>query len=92
MLQASQEYLIWMVIFPILSTPCYIWDGVFIGLTASKAMRNCMLLAIVIFLGIFYFYGQKQGNHGLWLTLLLFMVARGAIQHGAYWWKGADLR
>lgn len=91
-IRASREYLIWMIIFPILSTPCYIWDGVFIGLTASRAMRNCMLLAILIFLGVFFFYGKNQGNHGLWLTLLLFMVARGGIQQLAYWWKGLELR
>lgn len=91
-IQAAQTYLFWMMIFPILSTPCYIWDGVFIGLTASKAMRNCMILAILIFLGTFYFYGQHHGNHGLWLTLLLFMMARGAIQQVAYWWRGLALR
>ncbi|MEM6377458.1 MAG: MATE family efflux transporter [Bacteroidota bacterium] len=91
-IQAAQPYLIWMMIFPILSTPCYIWDGVFIGLTASKAMRNCMILAILIFLGTYYFYGQHNGNHGLWLTMLLFMVARGIIQQAAYWWKGLELK
>ena len=49
-LSAAQPYLIWVAIFPLLGTPCYIWDGVFIGLTASKSMRNAMLLAFV-FLG-----------------------------------------
>ncbi|GAB5553473.1 MAG: MATE family efflux transporter [Saprospiraceae bacterium] len=91
-IEAAKPYLFWMMIFPILSTPCYIWDGVFIGLTASKAMRNCMILAILIFLGTYFFYGQHHGNHGLWLTLLLFMVARGAIQQGAYLWRGLKLR
>lgn len=91
-LVAAREFIIWMAIFPILSTPCYIWDGVFIGLTASKAMRNCMLIAIAIFLGLYYGYGQFQGNHGLWLTLLVFMVARGIIQQVAYSWKGLALR
>ena len=91
-IEAAQPFLIWMMIFPILSTPCYIWDGVFIGLTASKAMRNCMILAILIFLGIFYFYGRHHGNHGLWLTMLLFMVARGAIQQVAYLWHGLTLK
>lgn len=88
----AREFMIWMAIFPLLSTPCYIWDGVFIGLTASKAMRNCMLIAIAIFLGLYYGYGQFRGNHGLWLTLLVFMVARGLIQQTAYSWKGLTLR
>jgi MATE family multidrug resistance protein len=88
----ASGFMIWMAIFPILSTPCYIWDGVFIGLTASKTMRNCMLIAMAIFLGVFYFYGKNQGNHGLWLTLLIFMVARGLIQQIAYSWKGLRLK
>ena len=88
-IEAARPFLFWMVLFPVLSTPCYIWDGVFIGLTASKAMRNCMLLSIAVFLGVHYAYGQFKGNHGLWLTLLVFMVARGIIQAIAYWWAEA---
>ena len=91
-IEAIQPYLFWMVLFPILSTPCYIWDGVFIGLTASKAMRDCMLIAILIFLASYYMYGVHHGNHGLWLTLLAFMVARGIIQQIAYFRKGFSLR
>ena len=80
-IQASMPFLFWMVIFPPLSTPCYIWDGVFIGLTASKAMRNSMLIAVSIYL--LSFYGlQSYGNHGMWAALLLFMIARGFVQ----WW------
>lgn len=87
----ARGFVIWMAVFPLLSTPCYIWDGVFIGLTASKAMRNCMLIAIAIFLGVYYGYGQGHGNHGLWLTLLIFMVARGLVQQLAYSRKGLAL-
>lgn len=82
LLQSARPYLFWMAIFPLLSTPCYIWDGVFIGLTASKAMRNSMLLALIIYLGTNFALMPYLENHGLWLALLLFMVARGAIQ----WW------
>ncbi|MEL6923851.1 MAG: hypothetical protein AAFO94_07365, partial [Bacteroidota bacterium] len=67
------------VLFPPLSTPCYIWDGVFIGLTAAKAMRNSMVLALLVYLASFYAL-RPWGNHGLWAALLLFMIARGLIQ------------
>lgn len=90
-LEAARPFLIWMVIFPILSTPCYIWDGVFIGLTAAKAMRNSMLLAILVYFAIYYVFQQNYGNHGLWLALLLFMIARGLFQWILFRRKGLDL-
>ena len=79
---ATKPYLFWMVLFPLLSTPCYIWDGVFIGLTASRAMRDSMIISLIIYLGVHYLLKADYGNHGLWLALLIFMMARGGIQ----WW------
>jgi len=79
-----------MVLFPLLGTPSYIWDGVYIGLTASKAMRNSMLLAFVTFL-LAYTVARDLGNHGLWLSLLVFLVARGAFQHWLFYRKGLVL-
>ncbi len=91
-LAAARPFLIWMAIFPLLSTPCYLWDGVFIGLTASKAMRDTMLLAFALFMILYYGLGQGYGNHGLWFSLLFFMVARGVIQQVWYGRKGVGLR
>ena len=88
---ATLPFVFWMVLFPILSTPCYIWDGVFIGLTASKAMRNSMLLAFSFYLSTYFFLGQQWGNHGLWLALLLFMLARGLIQQVLFVRKGTNI-
>lgn len=88
---ATAPYLFWMAVFPLLSTPCYIWDGVFIGLTASKAMRNTMLLAFAVYLGLYYGWAHDWGNHGLWLALLVFMAARGTLQQGWFFFRGLDL-
>jgi MATE family multidrug resistance protein len=82
-IEASLPYLSWLVVFPIISTPCYIWDGVFIGMTASVAMRNCMVLALVVFL-LVYYSTISYGNHGLWLTLSLFMLSRAVFQWIAF--------
>lgn len=87
--QESKRYLVWIVLFPIISTPCYIWDGIYIGLTASKSMRNLMIGAIIIFFISFYTVGDWWHNHGLWFTLLLFMLARGIFQQIHYMRKGA---
>ena len=80
----ASDYLFWMWLFPILGTPCYIWDGIYIGFTASKDMRNAMLWALVIYLSLYFILGPNFGNHGLWAALVLFMVARGLIQWLVY--------
>jgi MATE family multidrug resistance protein len=91
-INASLPYLWWMVVFPLLSTPSYIWDGIFIGLTASKAMRNSMALSFVLYIGSYYILAPYFGNHGLWMSMLILMISRGIIQ----WWlfkkANGDLR
>jgi len=89
---ATQPYLFWMILFPILGTPCYIWDGVFIGLTASKAMRNSMLLAFGMYVLAYFAFANTISMHGLWLALLLFLVARGVFQQVLFWRKGVALK
>lgn len=77
---AAAEFLVWLALFPLLSTPCYLFDGIYIGLTASAAMRNSMMLAFGLFLVLVLTVGATWGNHGLWASLLVFMVARGTFQ------------
>ncbi|MEL6865397.1 MAG: MATE family efflux transporter [Bacteroidota bacterium] len=90
--EASRPYLWWMVVLPLLSTPCFIWDGVFIGLTASRAMRNSMLLSLLVFLLVYYPTQTLLANHGLWLAFILFMVARGLFQWQLYARRGLALQ
>jgi len=75
------NYLVWLVLFPILSVIPFVWDGVYIGLTSSKAMRNTMLFStFVIFIPAYYLLANFWGNHGLWLAMILFVLARGISQ------------
>ncbi|MEM8524398.1 MAG: MATE family efflux transporter [Bacteroidota bacterium] len=90
-INAALPFLFWIILFPILSTPCYIWDGIYIGLTASKAMRNSMLLALAVYLILHFVLKPNFQNHGLWAALLLFMIARAGFQHWLYWRKGLAL-
>ncbi|RMG86536.1 MAG: hypothetical protein D6714_04080 [Bacteroidetes bacterium] len=90
-IKASLPFLFWMILFPLASTPCYIWDGVFIGMTASVAMRNCMIFALVVFLTSYAFL-KGYGNHGLWLTMILFMVSRALCQWQLFRKKGWALK
>jgi len=85
-IDAATPYLWWIVLMPLLATPCFIWDGVFIGLTASKALRNSMLVAVPIFLLTYLMIAPSMGNHGLWLAMCIFMLVRGILQLGM--WPG----
>ena len=89
---AASPYLVWMVIIPLAGFACYIWDGVYVGLTASRAMRDTMVLALMVFLGFYYFAGRTWGNHGLWLSLTLFLFVRGVVQFIWFRWRGLQLR
>jgi len=74
----AKEYSWWVVLLPLTGIAAFIWDGIYVGVTASKAMRNTMILStIFIFLPAFYLFFPLSGNHGLWLALQLFMISRG---------------
>lgn len=77
----AKQYLVWMIFTPVLMAIPFIWDGVFIGLTASAAMRNSMIIAsLICFLPAQYFLVKYFDNHGLWMALTIFFLARGISQ------------
>lgn len=77
---AAAPFIFWIGIVPIVTFAAFIWDGVYIGATASKAMRNALLIStLVIFLPSYYLLKNPLGNHGLWLAMMLFMISRGLI-------------
>ncbi|MEE9374696.1 MAG: MATE family efflux transporter [Saprospiraceae bacterium] len=76
---AAREQKIWMVILPVVVFACYIWDGIFIGLTEVKWMMISMLISLTIYLG--YYYGLvAQGISTLWMALIIFLFIRGILQ------------
>lgn len=80
-IEASKPYLIWIMFIPLAGFPSFIWDGIYIGATASKGMRNSMILATaLVFVPSFFLFRDQLGNHALWLALILFLIARGAGQ------------
>ncbi len=80
----SLSYFLWTAPAPFINSLSYIWDGIYIGATSTKAMRNSMLFAtILIFLPIYFLTHDLWGNHGLWFSLTVFMIAR-AVTLAAY--------
>jgi MATE family multidrug resistance protein len=78
-IQAADPYVWWMVLLPLAGSVAYMWDGVYIGATATRALRNMMILSLLGgYLPVYYLTKGILGNHGLWLALFFFMAARAA--------------
>lgn len=73
----AAEYLPWMILSPLISVWSFLYDGVYVGATRAREMRNAMLFSTFgVFMPAWYFT-QGLHNHGLWLAFTLFMAARG---------------
>lgn len=91
---ATLPYLPWLVVLPLIGTPCYIWDGIFVGLTAVKAMRNSMIIALLAFIVVYWSLRTASPlnlSHTLWLAIMVFLATRGVVQGWWYKQKGLDL-
>jgi MATE family multidrug resistance protein len=74
----AKPYFFWVIIIPMVSYTAFLWDGIYIGATAGKQMRNAMLISTLLVFFPGYFLASKfMGNHGLWFAFILFMIARG---------------
>jgi MATE family multidrug resistance protein len=89
---ATKPYLWWVAIIPLFAFVSYIWDGIYIGLTASRTMRNAMFISLVLYLGSFYVGAQYLDPiNNLWISLLIFLSARGVIQYLYYKKYGLEM-
>lgn len=89
--ELAGHYLIWQVIMPLAGVWCYLLDGMFIGATRGREMRNSMAVAAAGY-GLTLCTLPWLGNHGLWLAMTIFLLLRGAslwvIWH-KHWQKGS---
>jgi len=76
-IDGAMPYMIWIIIVPVVSFVAFIWDGIYIGATVSTHLRNSILIALAIFLAVYYFTTDLLGNHGLWLAFICFLGIRG---------------
>lgn len=74
--QNAAIYLPWLIAMPLVAMWCFLFDGVFIGATKGKEMRNSMFIATCGFFCLFWVFSEYQ-NHALWLSMLFFMGLRG---------------
>jgi MATE family multidrug resistance protein len=72
----TKIYLLWAVAAPVISLWCYLLDGVFIGATCTREMRNAMVFSLLAYLSAWHVLAPVFLNHGLWLSLHIYFVAR----------------
>jgi MATE family multidrug resistance protein len=71
-----------VALLPIISFFAFIYDGIFIGMTASKSMRDAVVVSMLLFLTLFYMVKTIDYEWALWGSFMMFFVFRGVIQ----WW------
>ena len=76
---AARDFMVLAALAPLCGVLAYCFDGVYIGAAWARDMRNLMLLAFVVYLGVWYVL-TPWGNFGLWIALLVFLLARGVLQ------------
>jgi len=73
----ARVYLGYVIIAPLLGFAAFMLDGIFIGATRTKDMRNMMILSFIVYAASVAVLMPIYGNHGLWVALLISFVARG---------------
>ncbi|NDW18312.1 MATE family efflux transporter [Dysgonomonas sp. 216] len=76
----AHEYRFWVLLIPFAGFSAFLWDGVFVGMTASAQMRNSMFVATASFFLIYYLFQNSLGNNALWLAFIIYLAMRGIMQ------------
>ena len=72
----SSSYAVWLIIMPLISSFCFQFDGIFIGVSQTKELRNAMIFSVFCYLAISIFLTDLMGNTGVWISLCIFMILR----------------
>ena len=74
----SSKYVIWLIILPFIASFCYQFDGIFIGVSQTKELRNAMIFSVFFYLIISIILTNYYSNTGIWISLCLFMILRAS--------------
>ena len=78
LIAGAKPYLFWIIIAPVVNVAAYIWDGIYLGATATKPLRNTMIVSMLLFISSVYIL-FPYGNHGLWGALTVLLIVRGVM-------------
>ena len=75
----AEEYIVWIVMVPLVGFIPFLIDGILIGATKTRTMRNTTFFALVAFFGLFYSLVGLLDNRALWIAFIGFIVVRFAL-------------
>lgn len=81
---AAAHYLPWVVAAPVMGVASWMFDGIFIGATHTRAMREAMLISVLIYAAALAVLLPLWGNHGLWAALMVLNISRGVTMARRY--------
>lgn len=82
--QSAEAYFWWAVMIPIVSVSAFVYDGIFIGLTATRGMLVSSVISALAFFALYLALQTYLGNHALWLAFIVYLGLRGGIQWFLY--------
>lgn len=82
--QSAEAYFWWAVMIPIVSVSAFVYDGIFIGLTATRGMLVSSVISALVFFALYLALQSYLGNHALWLAFIVYLGLRGGIQWFLY--------
>ena len=74
--QLSSTFIVWLIILPFIASFCYQFDGIFIGASQTKELRNAMMFSVFCYLIISILLTKYFSNTGVWISLCMFMILR----------------
>ncbi len=82
--EAGRTFLFWAALAPIIGVASWMFDGIYIGATWTRDMRNAMLQSVAIYVVALFILVPAFGNHGLWAALMVLNLARGVTMGWRY--------
>jgi MATE family multidrug resistance protein len=80
----ASSFLPWVVAVPLCGVSAFLFDGIFVGLTATRGMLLSSFVAMLGFFGVWLLLRDSMGNHALWMAQLAFLALRGCVQAVIY--------
>lgn len=83
-IEEANTYFYWVLAIPFAGFAAFLWDGVCIGVTATRSMLYSMFVAMAGFFLVYFVFQTNMGNHALWMAFLIYLSLRGLLLTGWY--------
>ena len=81
LLDYAGRYIGWIIAIPLAAAMPFVMDGIMVGATQSRIMRDSMILSTIAYFALLYAFKPIIGNNALWLAFSSYMFLRGALQY-----------